>query len=125
MALECRRQYPSLPDLRGLVESGALLPWCHAARQGEENAPVADDQLRHEGHFDEHGGTGRQVAHADGEHILRGNSDAEVKVSSEEKTDLMQSSSLGSATNPAGLPVKTTTIKTVVVRTNVRGRPGP
>lgn len=59
-------------NLRGLVESGALLPRSQAARQREENAPVSDDQLRHEGHFDEHGGTGRQVADADGEHVLRG-----------------------------------------------------
>lgn len=65
-------RHPGCPDLRGLVEGRALLPRSHAARQGEEDAPVLDDQLRHEGDFDEHGCTGRQVADADGEHILRG-----------------------------------------------------
>lgn len=62
---------PGFPDLCGLVEGGALLPWSHAARQGEQNAPVSDDQLRHEGHFDEDGSAGRQVADTDGEHVLR------------------------------------------------------
>lgn len=71
-ALERRKGIPGCPDLRGLVEGRALLPRSHAARQGEEDAPVPDDQLRHEGHFDEHGCAGRQVADADGEHILRG-----------------------------------------------------
>lgn len=60
------------PDLRGLVESGALLPRSHAAWQAEDDAPVSDDLLRHEGHLDEHGGAGRQVADADREHVLRG-----------------------------------------------------
>lgn len=70
--------FPAWPaDLRGLVESGALLPGSHAARQAEEDAPVSDDQLRHEGHFDKHGGAGRQVADADGEHILSGKGIAE------------------------------------------------
>lgn len=78
-ALAEEEMHPGFPDLRGLLEGGALLPRRHTARQGEEDAPVPDNQLRHEGDLDEHGGTGGQVADADGEHILRGNSGAEVK----------------------------------------------
>jgi len=79
-ASPCRRNLvpeggamPSLPPhLRGLVEGGALLPRRHAAGQREDDAPVPHDQLGHEGHLDEDGGARRQVAHADGEHVLQG-----------------------------------------------------
>lgn len=62
---------PAVSHLCGLVERRALLPGRHAPRQREEDAPVLDDQLGHEGHLDEDGGGGRQVADADGEHVLR------------------------------------------------------
>lgn len=57
--------------LCGLVERCTLLPRRHTPRQGEENTPVPDDQLRHKGNFNEDGRTGRQIAHTDGEHILQ------------------------------------------------------
>lgn len=62
---------PGFPYLRGLVERCALLPRSNTPWQGEEDTPILDDQLRHKGHFNEDGGTGRQIAHTDGEHVLQ------------------------------------------------------
>lgn len=57
--ISCEVSGPGLPYLRGLVERCTLLPRSHTAGQGEEDTPVLDDQLRHKGHFNKDGGTGR------------------------------------------------------------------
>ncbi len=62
---------PGSTYLCGLVERCTLLPRSHTPRQGEENTPVPDNQLRYKGNFNEDSRTGRQVAHTDSEHILQ------------------------------------------------------
>lgn len=62
---------PGSPYLCGLVERCTLLPRSHTPRQGEENAPVPDDQLRHKCNFNEDSRTGRKIANTDGKYILQ------------------------------------------------------
>lgn len=61
----------SSSHLRGLVEPVALLPRRHTPWQREMNSPFTDHQLGHICDLNEDGRSRRQVAHADGEHVLQ------------------------------------------------------